>query len=44
MMKFMDDLTGAIFDTFKLIYYFFAGIVIVGVPLFLIAKFFEVFH
>jgi len=44
MTKFMNDFFGAIFDNFKLICYFFAGVLIVGVPLFLIAKFFELFH
>ena len=41
MMKFIDDLTGATFDIFKLIAYFFAGVIIVGTPLVLIAKIFE---
>ncbi|MFY0518465.1 hypothetical protein ACOMCU_11625 [Lysinibacillus sp. UGB7] len=44
MLKFIDDLAGAIFDVCKLICYFFAGVLIVGVSLFLIAKFFLLFH
>jgi len=48
MLKFIDDFAGAIFDVskylFKLFCYFLAGILIVGVPLFLLAKLFELFH
>ena len=48
MLKFIDDLAGAIYDVLKegikLFCYFYAGVLIVGVPLFLIAKFFELFH
>lgn len=43
MHKFIDDLAvaGAVYDIVKIICYFFAGIFIVGVPLFLLAMFFE---
>ena len=40
MLKFIDDLAGAIFDVFMLFCYFLAGVIIVGVPIFLLAKFF----
>lgn len=43
MAKFIDDLAGAIFDVLKLIAYFFAGVFLVGVPLYSIAKIFEWF-
>jgi len=41
MLKFIDDFAGAVSDLIKSISYFIAGIFIVGVPLFLLAKFFE---
>ena len=41
MLKFIDDFAGAVFDLIKSISYFIAGILIVGLPLFLLAKFFE---
>ena len=44
MLKFIDDLAGAVFDVFMLFWYFFAGVIIVGVPIFLLAKFFLLFH
>ena len=34
MLKFIDDLAGAVFDVFMLFCYFFAGVIIVGVPIF----------
>lgn len=40
MLKFIDDLAGAIFDLIKLFCYFLAGVLIVGVPLYGIAWFF----
>ena len=43
MLSFLDDLVGAIGDLFKAIPYFFAGVAIVGVPIYLFAKFFEWF-
>ncbi|ACA41292.1 hypothetical protein P799_14295 [Lysinibacillus sphaericus CBAM5] len=44
MLKFIDDLAGAIFDVFMLFCYFLAGVIIVGVPIFLLAKFFLLFQ
>ncbi|WP_268766644.1 hypothetical protein [Lysinibacillus macroides] len=44
MFKFMDDLAGAVFDVFMLFCYFLAGVIIVGVPLFLLAKLFLLFY
>ncbi|MET4562336.1 hypothetical protein [Lysinibacillus parviboronicapiens] len=48
MLRFIDDLAGAIYDVFKIIIkllcYFFAGVLIVGIPLWLIAKFFELLY
>jgi len=44
MLKFMEDLARTILAIFKLIGYLLAGVLIVGVPLILIAKFFELFH
>lgn len=45
LIRFVDDLAGAIFDFFKFILtslsYLIAGMLIVGVPLFLLAMFFE---
>ncbi|MFP3918194.1 hypothetical protein U5N28_10320 [Lysinibacillus telephonicus] len=45
MIRFVDDLAGAIFDFFKFILtslcYLFAGMLIVGVPLFLLATLFK---
>ncbi|MBK3496680.1 hypothetical protein JFL43_17795 [Viridibacillus sp. YIM B01967] len=38
MTKFIDDLAGASFDIVKMIYYFFTGLLIVGIPLILIVK------
>ncbi|MEA0554996.1 hypothetical protein U1P98_10435 [Lysinibacillus irui] len=43
MLKFIDDLAGAVFDVFMLFCYFFAGVILVGVPIFLLAKFFQLF-
>jgi len=48
MARFIDDLTGAIYDFFKFIfkciYYIIAGMLIVGVPLYLIALVFIMLH
>lgn len=41
MLKFIDDFAGAVSDIIKSISYFIAGILIVGIPLFILAKFFE---
>ncbi|MDQ0859411.1 hypothetical protein [Bacillus sp. V2I10] len=45
MARFIEDLTGAAFDFFKFIFtsisYILAGMLIVGVPLYLIALAFE---
>lgn len=41
MLRFIDDLAGAVFDIFKLISYFIAGFILVALPLILIAKIFE---
>lgn len=45
LIRFVDDLAGAIFDFFKFILtslsYLIAGMLIVGVPLFLLAMIFE---
>ncbi|NGP46405.1 hypothetical protein G4V62_16155 [Bacillaceae bacterium SIJ1] len=44
MFRFIDDVAGAIYDFFSLAFqgfcYFLAGMLIVGVPLYLIAQFF----
>ncbi|WP_199677429.1 hypothetical protein [Lysinibacillus yapensis] len=46
MTRFIDDLAGAVYDFFKFILtslsYFIAGMLLVGVPLFLLAMVFEV--
>ena len=48
MASFFDDLAGAIYDFFKFIFicicYLVAGMFIVGVPLYLIALVFSMFH
>lgn len=48
MRSFIDDLAGAIYDFFKLIFqglcYFLAGVLIVGVPLYLFAFLLKRFH
>jgi len=48
MARFIDDLAGAINDFFKFIFtsicYIIAGMLIVGVPLFLIASVFIMLH
>ncbi|WP_197089543.1 hypothetical protein [Bacillus sp. SA1-12] len=48
MARFIDDLAGAIYDFFKSIFtsicYLFAGMLIVGVPLCLIAFVFKMFN
>ncbi|MDQ0216885.1 hypothetical protein J2S13_003383 [Oikeobacillus pervagus] len=45
MLKFVDDLAGAIYDIFKFLItslcYLLAGMLIVGVPLYLLAVLFE---
>ncbi|WNS76206.1 hypothetical protein RRV45_04130 [Bacillus sp. DTU_2020_1000418_1_SI_GHA_SEK_038] len=45
MAKFVDDLAGAIYDIFKFILtsicYLLAGMLMVGVPLYLFAKIFQ---
>lgn len=41
MLKFLDDVAGAVFDIVKMICHFIAGFLIIGVPLFILAKFFE---
>ena len=41
MLRFIDDLAGAVFDILKLISYFIAGFILVALPLILIAKIFE---
>ncbi|MER2125475.1 hypothetical protein [Solibacillus sp.] len=41
MLKFIDDLAGAVFDVLKLVSYFIAGVILVAIPLILIAKLFE---
>ncbi|MFJ8261970.1 hypothetical protein ACIQ4I_20505 [Rummeliibacillus sp. NPDC094406] len=45
MIRFVEDLAGAIYDFFKFILtslsYVFAGMIIVGVPLFLLAMLFK---
>ncbi|WP_172460197.1 MULTISPECIES: hypothetical protein [Priestia] len=47
MARFINDLAGAIYDFFKFIFkcisYIFAGMLIVGVPLYLIALVFKMF-
>ena len=37
----MDDVSGAVLDVLKLILSFIAGVVLVGTPLYVIAKVFE---
>ncbi len=48
MTNFIDDLAGAIYDVFKFILmcicYIVAGMLIVGVPLYLITLIFSMFH
>ncbi|MEK4761367.1 hypothetical protein MHH85_14030 [Viridibacillus sp. FSL E2-0187] len=48
MLRLIDDLVGAIYDFIKFIFtsisYLFAGMLIVGVPLYLIALAFEWLH
>ena len=48
MARFIEDLAGAIYDFFKLIVtsicYLVAGMLIVGVPLYLIALVFSMLH
>jgi RNA-directed DNA polymerase len=48
MARFIDDLAGAIYDFFKFIFkcicYLLAGMLIVGIPLYLIALAFKTFH
>ncbi|WP_164908546.1 hypothetical protein [Halobacillus litoralis] len=47
MLRFVNDLAGAIYDAFKFIIksmsYLFAGAMIVGVPMYLIAWLFEMY-
>ena len=43
MIKFFHDVIGAIFDFFIPIFYFIAGFIVVGAPLYCIAKLFEWF-
>ncbi|MGP4059554.1 hypothetical protein [Halobacillus sp. H74] len=47
MLRFVDDLAGAIYDAFKFIIksisYLLAGAMIVGVPMYLITWLFEMF-
>lgn len=48
MTKFIDDFAGALYDIFNFalrsICYFIAGMIIVGVPLYLIAMIFDIFN
>ncbi len=48
MARFIDDLAGSIYDVFKFIFkcicYLIAGMLIVGVPLYLIALVFNMLH
>ncbi len=48
MVRFIDDLAGAIYDFLKFIFmcicYIIAGMLIVGVPLYLITLTFGMFH
>ncbi|XKI11042.1 PspC domain-containing protein [Sporosarcina sp. ANT_H38] len=48
MARFIDDLAGAVYDFFKFIFtsicYLFAGMLIIGVPLYLIALLFTMLH
>ena len=45
ILKFIDDLAGALSDIIKSICYFIAGFLLVGVPLFIFAKVFVwIFH
>ena len=48
MARFIDDLAGAIYDFFKFIFtslcYIIAGMLIVGVPLYLIVSVFIMLH
>lgn len=48
MASFIDDLAGAIYDFFKFIFmsicYLIAGMLIVGIPLYLIALVFSMLH
>lgn len=47
MLRFIDDLAGAIYDVLKMLLkglsYFIAGVLIVSVPLYLIAWLFDAF-
>jgi len=48
MARFIDDLAGAIYDFFKFLFtsicYLIVGMLIVGVPLYLIALVFNILH
>ncbi|GEN82593.1 hypothetical protein SLU01_09050 [Sporosarcina luteola] len=48
MVTFFDDLAGAVYDVFKFVFrcfcYVVAGMLIVGVPLYLVAFVFSMFH
>ncbi|MFE8695997.1 hypothetical protein ACFYKT_06495 [Cytobacillus sp. FJAT-53684] len=48
MARFIDDLAGAIYDFFKFILscisYLLAGMLLVGIPLYLIVFVFKMFH
>ncbi|KYD03521.1 hypothetical protein [Heyndrickxia sporothermodurans] len=48
MKKFIDDLAGAIYDSFKFVFrcicYILSGMLIVGVPLYIIALIFKMFN
>lgn len=41
MLRFIDDLAGAVFDILKLISYLIAGFILVAIPLVLIVKILE---
>ncbi len=40
----MDDFAGAVLDVLKLLLSFIAGVILVGTPLYVIAKVFEWFY
>lgn len=48
MGKFINDFAGAVYDSFKFLFksscYLLAGMFIVGVPLYLVALIFSMFH
>lgn len=44
MLRFFDDLAGSIYDVLMSISYFFAGIIIIAAPMYLIAWVFGLFN